>query len=75
MQPHTIILDINRGPMVIIDRVKCSRKKEHFEHNFMLRINGVSGPMDNEFACMAAATSGSYLGGHWHDQLTRLCTK
>jgi len=74
MKSHTVVLDINRGPMVIIDHIKCSRKREHFEHNFMLRINGVQGK-DNEFACMARATSGAYLGGHWFDQLTELCAK
>ena len=67
MQPHTIVIDLNRGPMVIIDRVKCSRVKERFEHNFMLRITGISGPDDLPYACMARGTSGAYLGGYWHD--------
>lgn len=56
---HTVVIDLNRGPMVIIDLMKVSRKPE--------RITGISGPPDNEFACLARATSGSYLGGHWVD--------
>lgn len=67
MKSHTVVIDLNRGPMVIIDLMKVSRKPERFEHNHMLRITGISGPPDNEFACLARATSGSYLGGHWVD--------